>query len=574
MLIKAIEKNLSEDDKRQLKRIFAPVEVGFPGVVEGNSTVVTRDGEIRLYEEVHKSAPFEKGEMSYLSSFDAGLSWKRHFDNIEGTLGRCVYIPELDEYMEIRSIEGEGTFFYRSKIGPDDKNFETIKISDDTYHIFRNIMYIPEKNRLISLTEKFIFEELAKYTVCFISDDLGKTWKIDFLKPLPFREITPPDKSVRWQNQSCEATFVRLKDDTLYSIFRTSYNHHYEYVSKDFGDTWSEPRRSIFHGTLTMPEIKRLSNGRLLFFWANNQPIPEDAIEDFFPTPIEYEANGANEIVFTNRDANHAAYSDDDGKTWHGFREVGLSFIRDRSDFRTYSKMNDHLDKSVHQFEAIELPYGKILLGYGQNISARFVIFDPKWLEEKERHEDFMFGIDNLSTQVFLKSVSGGDRGYPGHCAWNRTHGAVLMPDYDEEGKEVLFLTKLDDKRLYSDVQGAVWNFPASHKGTVTVRAKIDNDGLRISLADHWFHPIDVEVKNDAEISFKVTGEKVAMDKWVDIKVKWNQSSYSVYADDKLIEEGKTDTGKCGLSYVHVQSLETEFNKGSYIKFFDMKADE
>lgn len=76
------------------------------------------------------------------------------------------------------------------------------------------------------------------------------------------------------------------------------------------------------------------------------------------------------------------------------------------------------------------MPYGKILLSCGQHKYARrLILLDPKWLLETSREEDFAYGLENVSTQVYLKSVSGNRRVRAGHCAWNRTHGAVLMPD-------------------------------------------------------------------------------------------------------------------------------------------------
>ena len=98
------------------------------------------------------------------------------------------------------------------------------------------------------------------------------------------------------------------------------------------------------------------------------------------------------EDVFTNRDANHAALSLDDGKTWRGFREVLLNPIRNDSDFRTSGGKGEAVDKSVHQFQALEMPYGKILLSCGQHKYARrLILLDPKWLLETSREEDFAY---------------------------------------------------------------------------------------------------------------------------------------------------------------------------------------
>lgn len=70
---------------------------------------------------------------------------------------------------------------------------------------------------------------------------------------------------------------------------------------------------------------------------------------------------------------------------------------------------------------------------------------------------------------MFVKSVSGCfmNKGIVGHCAWNRINGALLLPDPDGNGREVLQICRVRDERLVSDKQGAVWNFPTSNKGEV-----------------------------------------------------------------------------------------------------------
>ena len=95
---------------------------------------------------------------------------------------------------------------------------------------------------------------------------------------------------------------------------RTSQDRHYQAFSEDGGETWSEATPSPFYGTITMPTLYRMSDGRLLFFWCNTTPLPERTGTD-----------GVWEDVFTNRDALHVAISTDDGRTWKGFRELLLN---------------------------------------------------------------------------------------------------------------------------------------------------------------------------------------------------------------------------------------------------------
>jgi hypothetical protein len=416
----------------------------------------------------------------------------------------------------------------------------------------------------------------AQQVALLISDDDGGRWKEVRLKSAPPHTITWPHKGIRWQNGSCEAAIAELSDGCLLLIARTSQDYHYQYYSYDGGDTWTDPSPSPFHGTLTMPAFLRLSGGRLLFFWCNTQPLPELGHEDQWPPLNSGEREGVSEDVFTNRDANHAAISDDGGKTWKGFRELFLNQIRNDADFRTKGGSRDTLDKSIHQFEALELPFGKVLVIFGQHPSSRkMAIFDPAWLYEKKREEDFRTGIGKLSTQVYLKSVSGNFRGFSGHCAWNRTNGAVPVPDPEGNFEEALQIATVKDPRLFSEVQGAVWNFPAAAKGRVTVRMRIEGEGIRLSLTDRWFNPIDTTIERLAAYSFVLKKRDLNPGRWTDLNLIWDQKEERavLQADGKNLYEMKSQcAAPCGLSYLHLQSFPgIEDTQGALIKSLRME---
>lgn len=251
-----------------------------------------------------------------------------------------------------------------------------------------------------------------------------------------------------------------------------------------------------------------------------------------------------------------------------------LNPIRNSNDFRTQGGSSQLLDKSVHQIEAIELPYNKIMVFFGQHeCCTRIIIFDIDWLYETTRKEDFSEGLVNLSTQVYLKSISGNFRGFSGHCAWNRTNGAICAPDPDGLFEEVLFLSATNDQRLFSNRQGAVWNFPAAKSGCVTIKLRILGKGLRISLLDRWMNPIDETVRDYAAVSFKLFSEQLSKNKWNDLKIKWDfhQGTYVVLAgDDILYESAFLSDCPCGLNYLHIQTIagENDF-EGAYIKFLE-----
>lgn len=237
------------------------------------------------------------------------------------------------------------------------------------------------------------------------------------------------------------------------AIVRTSTDYHYVSYSYDFGASWTPVKKTTFHSTLTMPTLKRLNDGSIAFCWCNTQPLPELDHKSEQPEIDEYEDSGYWEDVFTNRDSAHLSISYDNAETWLGFREIHLNPIRNNCDFRSFSGILDGRDKSVHQSEIIELPFNKLLIASGQHsAAARFIIVDRDRLEDKKRYEDFRCGLSNISTQVYLKSLSGCFRHFSGHCAWNKTNGAVLMAAPEIADEEALFICTTNDKRLFSNI--------------------------------------------------------------------------------------------------------------------------
>ncbi|MDR2116923.1 MAG: glycoside hydrolase [Planctomycetaceae bacterium] len=573
---------LNDFDTKELQSIYEPVVVTVPPSNAGRNTCVLPDGEIRIYGYQGKKNHYDKTERIYLASRDCGLSWKK-FVASPNELGQSVRSPYSGKYITVitsgqlwnyPSKKESGIYVITSPNGPASTDLTWKKISNRPYQHFRTLLPLRSRQRWIAPAQIGHPGQVA----LLLSDDDGETWREVLLKSVAKHEVKPPHQGLRWQNGACEPTITEFADGTLMLIARTSQDYHYRYFSRDGGETWTDPEPSGFHGTLTMPTLCRLSDGRTLFLWCNTQPLPELRHEDQFPPLNKGELTGeGGEDVFTNRDANHAAISDDDGKTWKGFREIWLNTIRNDADFRAKGGNNDSLDKSVHQFEALELPFGKVLLSFGQHPTSRkVIIFDPKWLYEKKRVEDFRTGMEGLSTQVYLKSVSGNFRGFSGHCAWNRTNGAVMVPDPDGNFEEALLISRIKDERLLSEVQGAVWNFPAAGKGEIKVRLCIKGEGVRLSLTDRWFNPIDVTIKDQAQLVFAVGKNDLPNDGWTEIRIVWNteKRTAELFNGDNVLfrKEIQTET-EHGLSYLHIQSLaETEDTKGTLIKKLVMNA--
>jgi hypothetical protein len=195
---------------------------------------------------------------------------------------------------------------------------------------------------------------------------------------------------------------------------RTSQDNHYESVSQDGGETWDEPRPSRFYGTITMPTLGRLRDGRILLLWNNTTPLPEVARDErddaLHPGVLE----GYREDVFTNRDVIHAAISADEGKTWQGFRELYLDPRRAASDYGDTGGS----DRGLHQSQFVEVEGGAVLASVGQHWLHRSLLrFHPDWLLAKRRTSSFENGLEDWCVHMYVAGIRG-------HCASNRESGA------------------------------------------------------------------------------------------------------------------------------------------------------
>lgn len=572
--LKILEENLSDDDRRMLCDIYAPQIVAVQPEDTRVSLCICPDGELRSYGK-HYNEQRECYEEIYRSSRDCGLSWKTFY--AKGELGYCVRSPYSNRYLTVRSNRN-GTYTFLSNTGPSDMSPQKRKISDKYfYDLFPPYAMKSRKRWLCTMHAT---DDGIQYPYVALSDDDGENWRIQRLETTPPHISEAPHLGVRWENRGAEPTLTEVPDGTLILLMRTSHDYFYISYSQDGGDNWTQPSPSGFHATLTTPAWLSLSDGRTILFWCNTQPLPELDHETQWP-PVDYNVKaGIGEDAFTNRDANHAAITEDGGMSWIGFREIHLNVIRNNADFRLIGSRHDSLDKSVQQFQALQLPFNKVLLQFGQNITARkTIIFDINWLYEKTRKEDFQDGLVNVSTQVYVTSYNGCSTayGYKGHCAWNRTNGALLVPSPNLDHREVLQLVHISDKRLFSAVQGVVWNYPAAFIGLVKISLRIEGEGIRVSLTDRWFNPVDTTVDRFAQFTFIIDGEQIEKSKWTEILINFdiNEGMAGVYADGlKLYSLNINGTCVNGLSYLHLQTIaQSEDYKGTLLRSLYMEGD-
>ncbi len=578
--LEAIKRNLTEEDKEFLLEIYEPTVVAVQPSDANRGLSVTDDGEIRIYGVTGKNEPDDEGCPVYLSSRDAGLSWKLRRVTDRMALGPAGHNPRTGKYISTYPNEyrrdknlllGLSGSYAEIGYGYDDTRTRYVKLSDEHIHILKKPIYNERLDRWFILGEKRCCDG-EKRAVVFLSDDDGEAWREVVLENAPRFEIVPPHRGVRWQEDSCEPSLTELPDGRLMMLVRTSQDYHYVHYSEDGGESWSATAPSRFHGTITMPVLERLSDGRILLFWCNTQPMPELDHEEAFP-PLDITAkNGRWEDVFTNRDANHLAITSD-GENWRGFRELFLNPIRNNADFRSVGG-RDTRDKSVHQAELLELPYNKLLVSFGQNAaSRRVVILDLDWLYETERSENFRHGMQNISTQMYVRSNLGGYQGFSGHCAYNRTDGALLVPDPDGNFEEVLRIARVENDALVYKKQGAVWNYPASKKGSASVRLMRLGAGVRISLLDRWLNPADEYASDSAFVS--VDTDSLEPRVWHDLELRYDTEDMTA----ELLINGESrgsikakNPSENGLSYLHIQTLaESEDRSGTLVKRLEKK---
>lgn len=408
-------------------------------------------------------------------------------------------------------------------------------------------------------------DKAALRKVTFFASADGVAWRYTMLPMGPSFTPKPPHLGWRWENNTVEPTIAELADGTLWILARTSQDEHWQSFSHDAGLTWSAWEPSRFPGTLTMPTFHRDARGRLLVFFCNTVPLPEadkKTLKGFALTGKNGGERGQREDVFTNRDASHVAISDDDGKTWRGFRELRLSDTRHDADHGTGDAgvPGATLDRSVHQHQAVNLPDGTIAVANGQHPRlARIVLFNPQWLYETRRASRFEDGLASWSVQSYIDGIVG-------HCSWNREPGPQLIDHPDLPGAHCLRIRRARRSHLVDDHDGATWNFPAGRNGTLTVELRLEPgfQGARLCLTDRWWNPTDPVVHSRAPYVLPIAadgalpgGPRLAPGAWTTLRFTWSDCT----AAPCTLRVGGATTmlplqapATNGISYVHLRS--------------------
>jgi len=163
------------------------------------------------------------------------------------------------------------------------------------------------------------------------------------------------------------------------------------------------------------------------------------------------------------------------------------------------------------------------------------------------------------------------------------------MPSPDGSWREALLIGRHPDDRLFSDREGAVWNFPGCRQGSLDADFTIvpNSAGIRISLADRWINPCDEYVREYASFSFVLDGDGCING----VRLAEPGKRFTLHLEFDLdtrqlklsTEHGETTLGysrtlpppfgrELTLSYLHLQTAaEKADTKGVYLHCVRMK---
>jgi hypothetical protein len=362
-------------------------------------------------------------------------------------------------------------------------------------------------------------------TVIQFSDDGGGTWKLSESKL-----IAPCYPGFNGSNEgACEPAFEELNDGRIWMLMRTTAGFLYESFSSDQGATWTPARASRFNTSTGPPNIMRHRNGWLVVCWNNCEMPPR--------------ADGHG--VYGGRDALHIAVSDDEGRTWRGFREIYLDHRR-----------NDNPAKSGDRGTAYPLGAytsdGRIVVLAGQGKGGRNpILIDPKWIVETEASDDFTDGLKRWSTYTHHG---------PATRWWRaRAPGATLIEHPDDKTRKCLHVRK--QPHLPRD--GATWNFPNGWQGTFEARvmSPSGSQGSMIALNNRMFDPANDSGEELAVFRVSLSDLSLAPDEWHVLRFDWDLSTQQCLlkiGDAKPIELPMRHPTLNGLSYVRFRSTAKE----------------
>jgi hypothetical protein len=361
----------------------------------------------------------------------------------------------------------------------------------------------------------------AFISVCPYSDDFGATWK------MPTHQITTNTGAKDWyESGNAEPVGVQLNDGRLWLVMRSQDGFQWETFSTDDGLTWSPAGHTRFVSNQSQMTVFRMKDGRLLLLWNNCGADPL--------LPVEW--NCAERTVVA------AAISDDEGKTWNGYREIARAVKPGIEICNPY---------------VVEMPNGRLLVYVGGVLLS----IAPDFITRTEFTEVFDRGVRRWST-LPSEGVS-----------------AVTDPD-GGAGKVLKVLKPKADANA-----AACLNIPFGRKGTVTMSVRIEPEsrGAHITLSDHYDLP---GLARDASFPFRINDKgrvlvngsggtwlpspgDLTPGNWHELRLTWDCTAHEALLKLDGVEIGRLHQSVCtdGVCYLRIRSMaEATDNAGLYVK--------
>jgi hypothetical protein len=353
------------------------------------------------------------------------------------------------------------------------------------------------------------FSDMGRFSSGVVySDDAGGSWhQAD-------REFKVPSPYIGADGM-IEPIALQLKDGRVWLLIRTQLGRFFESFSAD-GSVWSPPRPSAILSSDSPPSLTRLKDGRIVMLWNNSLRFCY--------------AQGGRHVL-------HGAISEDEGRTWQGYREVAWNP-------EAGEPPPPNGDHGVSYTVPALTRDGEIItpVSLGGSAGIGLVRLQPAWLCEKSRACDFSSGLDGWA-----------------HFG---TRGVERVAEPLTASGYALQLRKTDP-----DWPAAVvWNFPNGLTGQVTLELKLNAGflGARIGLTDHFSVPFEPE---DARYNLfnlslgpggKVSerGRNIRPGVWHRLTFDWDcrKAQCRVILDGQRLDTQPMQRATCGVNYLRVCS--------------------
>lgn len=367
------------------------------------------------------------------------------------------------------------------------------------------------------------------------SDDNGNSWK---QSQSMLRTPTPDIETIEG---AVEPVVLQLQDERVWMLIRTQMGRFYESYSADEGETWSAAVPTSLIASDSPPGLVRLLDGRIVMILNRNLRFP---------------------YAYGGRQMLHAAISDDDGRTWHGYREV----VRDPLRGQPPPPGGDF--GPAYPYPSVTMD-GKVLFGLacatgtrgGQPVNPPgfvptqkrdLTLLDPAWLTETTQRTNFSDGLDDWS--VF--GVKGVD--------W--------VPHPTRSGAHALSIRKTES----TWPAAAVWNFPMGARGhlQLSLMLKAGFGGGVIGLTDYYSVPYDGEdtfynvynfaIGTDGKLA---DGSKLEPESWHRVDLDWDTAAGSsrIGVDGRQVAvlRGKRECE--GICYLRLRSTAVQTDLAGFL---------